>query len=90
MSITASIVKTTNGTLLARNSARYPKMNNARTCNSYGDFNWAMKRRKGIPVAVISRKGKRYGNLALTPGFGYHNGQGEIVEYIEHVLMMEV
>lgn len=38
----------------------YHKFNNLRTVNSYGEFVWQICRRKGYPVAVISRNGRHY------------------------------
>ncbi len=48
----------------------HTRFNNLRTVNSYGEFVWQICRRKGHPVAVISRNGRHYYNLKLMLGFG--------------------
>lgn len=65
------------------NSAGWPKLNQARSRNSYGDFSWQITRKKGRPVAVIQRKGRLYARLMLYSGCGYHIMQTDIVEWLD-------
>ena len=66
----------------------YPRFNNLRTANSYGEFTWDFKREKGRPTAVISRKGRLYRRLSLPAGCS-RNMRDEIVEYLQEQLCIE-
>ena len=68
----------------------YPRFNNLRTANSYGEFTWHIKREKGHPVAVINRNGKLYYRLPVYGCYGYQSVQDEIVEFIQDRLCCEV
>ncbi len=72
------------------NAAGYPRFNNLRTVNSYGEFTWHIKREKGHPVAVINRRGKLYCRLLVYGCYGYQSVQDEIVEFIQDRLCCEV
>nr|DAS55322.1 MAG TPA: hypothetical protein [Caudoviricetes sp.] len=67
----------------------YHKFNNLRTVNSYGEFVWQICRRKGHPVAVISRNGRHYYNLKLMPGFGSRSMHDDVTEFVMDVLCTE-
>jgi len=67
----------------------YHKFNNLRTVNSYGEFVWQICRRKGHPVAVISRNGRHYHNLKLMPGFGSRSMHDDVTEFVMDVLCTE-
>lgn len=63
----------------------YPRFNNLRTANSYGEFTWNFKREKGRLTAVISRKGRLYRRLGLPAGCS-RNVRDDIVEYLQEQL----
>ncbi len=71
------------------NGAGWPKFNQARSRNSYGDFFWQITRVKGRPVAVIQRKGRLYARLVLYPGCSYHTMQTDIVEWLDFRMTCE-
>nr|DAK42221.1 MAG TPA: hypothetical protein [Caudoviricetes sp.]DAO68874.1 MAG TPA: hypothetical protein [Caudoviricetes sp.] len=71
------------------NGAGWPKFNQARSRNSYGDFSWQITREKGRPVAVIQHKGRLYARLVLCPGYGYRAMQTEIVEWLDDRMACE-
>lgn len=66
----------------------YPRFNNPRTVNSYGEFTWNFKREKGRLTAVISRKGRVYRRLGLPAGCS-RNAHDDIVEYLQEQLCIE-
>ena len=66
----------------------YPRFNNLRTVNSYGEFTWNFKREKGRLTAVISRKGRLYRRLGLPAGCS-RNTRDDIVEYLQEQLCIE-
>ncbi len=66
----------------------YPRFNNLRTANSYGEFTWNFKREKGRLTAVISRKGRVYRRLGLPAGCS-RNAHDDIVEYLQEQLCIE-
>lgn len=66
----------------------YPRFNNPRTVNSYGEFTWNFKREKGRLTAVISRKGRLYRRLGLPAGCS-RNAHDDIVEYLQEQLCIE-
>ena len=61
---------------------------NLRTVNSYGEFTWQFKRKKGRLTAVISRKGRLYCRLVLPAGRS-RNERDDIVEYLQEQLCIE-
>lgn len=65
-----------------------PRFNNLRTVNSYGEFTWQFKRKKGRLVAVISRKGRLYCRLVLPAGRS-RNERDDVVEYLQEQLCVE-
>lgn len=67
----------------------YHKFNNLRTVNSYGEFVWQICRRKGHPVAVISRNGRHYCDLKLMPGFGSRSMHDDVTEFVMDVFCMK-
>ena len=72
-----------------KNEAKgYPRFNNLRTVNSYREFTWDFKRRKGRLTAVISRKGRLYCRLVLPAGRS-RNERDDIVEYLQEQLCIE-
>ena len=72
-----------------RKTNAHPRFNRLRTVNSYGEFVWQICRRKGHPVAVISRNGRHYHNLKLMPGFGSRPMHDDVTEFVMDVLCME-
>lgn len=72
------------------NSAGWIQGNSLNTRNSYGEFTWSIKRHKGHPVAVISRRGKLYCRLRMPPGVGYRVMQQDIVDWLNDRLCCEV
>ena len=62
---------------------------NLRTVNSYGEFTWQFKHKKGRLVAVINRGGKLYCRLALPTGH-FRTAHEDIVEYLQEQLCIEV
>lgn len=62
--------------------------NNLRTVNSYGEFTWQFKRKKGRLVAVINRGGKLYCRLALPTGH-FRTAHEDVVEYLQEQLCIE-
>lgn len=71
-----------------REVKEYPRFNNLRTANSYGEFTWNFKREKGRLTAVISRKGRLYCRLSLPAGCS-RNARDDIVEYLQEQLCIE-
>ena len=67
----------------------HTRFNNLRTVNSYGEFVWQICRRKGHPVAVISRNGWHYCDLKLMPGFGSRSMHDDVTEFVMDVLCTE-
>ena len=65
-----------------------PRFNNLRAVNSYGEFTWQFKRKKGRLVAVISRGGELYRRLALPAG-QFRTAHEDVVEYLEEQLCVE-
>ena len=65
-----------------------PRFNNLRTVNSYGEFTWQFKRKKGRLTAVISRKGRLYCRLVLPAGRS-RNERDDVVEYLQEQLCIE-
>ena len=61
---------------------------NLRTVNSYGEFTWQFKRKKGRLTAVISRKGRLYCRLVLPAGRS-RNERDDVVEYLQEQLCIE-
>lgn len=72
-----------------RQTNAHPRFNRLRTVNSYGEFVWQICRRKGHPVAVISRNGRHYCNLKLMPGFGSRSMHDDVTEFVMDVLCTE-
>lgn len=75
--------------LSERQTNAYPRFNRLRTVNSYGEFVWQICRRKGHPVAVISRNGRHYCDLELMPGFGSRSMHDDVTEFVMDVLCTE-
>lgn len=75
--------------LSERQTKAHTRFNNLRTVNSYGEFVWQICRRKGHPVAVISRNGRHYYNLKLMPGFGSRSMHDDVTEFVMDVLCTE-
>ena len=73
-----------------RKTKAHPRFNHLRTVNSYGEFTWQLKRKKGRLVAVINRGGKLYYRLPVYGCYGYQSVQDEIVEFIQDRLCCEV
>ena len=65
-----------------------PRFNNLRTVNSYGEFTWQFKHKKGRLVAVINRGGKLYRRLALPTG-QFRTAHEDVVEYLQEQLCIE-
>ena len=72
-----------------RQTKAHTRFNRLRTVNSYGEFVWQICRRKGHPVAVISRNGWYYYNLKLMPGFGSRLMHDDVTEFVMDVLCTE-
>nr|DAN81450.1 MAG TPA: hypothetical protein [Caudoviricetes sp.]DAQ40472.1 MAG TPA: hypothetical protein [Caudoviricetes sp.] len=72
-----------------RQTNAHPRFNRLRTVNSYGEFVWQICRRKGHPVAVISRNGRHYCDLELMPGFGSRSMHDDVTEFVMDVLCTE-
>ena len=75
--------------LSERQTKAHTRFNNLRTVNSYGEFVWQICRRKGHPVAVISRNGRHYCDLELMPGFGSRSMHDDVTEFVMDVLCTE-
>ena len=72
------------------NNAGYPQFNSLNTRNSYGGFTWAIRRRKGHPIAIINLGGKLYCRLQMSPGFDHQAMQQEIMDFLNDRLCCEV
>lgn len=65
-----------------------PRFNSLRTVNSYREFTWDFKCKKGRLVAVINRGGKFYRRLALPTG-QFQTAHEDVVEYLQEQLCIE-
>lgn len=59
---------------------------------TYGEFSWELKRRKGKLYAVINRNGRLYCELALWQGgvLGKCSANAQVRESIEHWVALEL